>query len=230
MIKAPTRDQTLALAGVFQSCCLVDVLARTGRVATDNLATALNSLLEQDPPATEALFGGIANLAVGIAAMREQLTQKKLPSNCLRYVIGVLQLERKLQRNRAMMAQIVAGVGEARGQAAYFSPTHDNVIAKLAELYQQTISTFDLRIQVNGDGGYLQQPAIVNRVRCLLFAGIRAGIHWHHLGGRRWHLILLRKSLLAQLEQLQTELEQQQSAATSPTPPLDPPPPPAGHS
>ncbi|MGK2914491.1 MAG: high frequency lysogenization protein HflD [Porticoccaceae bacterium] len=225
MIKTPTRDQTLALAGVFQACHLVDVLARTGQVATDNLATALNSLLEQDPSSTEALFGGIANLAVGITAMDEQLTRKKLPSNCLRYVIGVLQLERKLHRNPAMMAQIVAGIGEAHTQAAYFSPTHDNVIARLAGLYQQTISTLDLRIQVNGDGGYLQQPAIVNRVRCLLFAGIRAGIHWHHLGGRRWHLILLRKPLLAQLKQLQTQLERRQSSTASPAPPLNPLPP-----
>lgn len=212
MVNLPSREQTLAIAGVFQACHLVDSLARTGNVAADYLATALNSVLDQDPQSTEALFGGVAKLSVGLTAMHELLVEKKAQDTSLRYVIRVLQLERKLLRNRAMLDQIAAGIAEVRAQAQFLSPTHEGVIAKLAELYQQTISTFRLRIQVNGQGGYLQQPAIVNRVRCLLFAGIRAGIHWHHLGGRRWHLILLRKPLLAQLDQLR-------ATATAETPP-----------
>lgn len=46
---APTRDQVIALAGVFQACQLVDTLARTGNVLPESLHTAMTSLLEQNP-------------------------------------------------------------------------------------------------------------------------------------------------------------------------------------
>jgi high frequency lysogenization protein len=56
-----------------------------------------------------------------------------------------------------------------------------------------------VRIQVSGNPAYLQQSGIAQRVRCLLFAGIRSAFLWHQVGGKRSHLLLRRDSLLAVL-------------------------------
>ncbi|RLA40457.1 MAG: lysogenization regulator HflD [Gammaproteobacteria bacterium] len=208
MISPPTRDQVIALAGVFQACQLVDTLAQTGNISAQALHTAMTSLLDQNPTNCEAVFGSVTNLSCGIDSMAKLLTlskRSKVPE-ILRYVLGVLYLERKLSANAAMLDKVGAGVAQANNQAQHFSPVHENVINNLADLYSNTISTFRFRIQVSGQSGFLQQASIANRVRCMLFAGIRAGILWHQAGGRRWHFIFYRKRILKQLEQLRREL------------------------
>lgn len=208
MISPPTRDQVIALAGVFQACQLVDTLAQTGNISAQALDTAMTSLLDQNPTNCQAVFGSVANLRCGIDSMAKLLTvskRSKVPE-ILRYVLGVLYLERKLSANTTMLDKVGAGVAQANNQAQHFSPVHENVINNLADLYSNTISTFRFRIQVSGQSGLLQQASIANRVRCMLFAGIRAGILWHQAGGRRWHFIFYRKQILKQLEQLRREL------------------------
>ena len=59
-----------------------------------------------------------------------------------------------------------------------------------------------LRIQVSGSGMYLQQPAIAQRIRCLLFAAIRSAFLWQQLGGKRSHLMLQRKAMAKLLPSL----------------------------
>ena len=62
----------------------------------------------------------------------------------------------------------------------------------LATLYQDTISTLPFRIQVQGKVEHLQDERIANRIRALLLAGIRFAVLWHQIGGRPWHLFVLR--------------------------------------
>jgi len=216
MIKLPDRSQTIAIAAVFQSCQLVDDLARTGTVAAEHLATAVNSLLEQDPPSSESLFGQLANLSVGFNTLHQLLTQRGASNNTLRYVVGALHLQRKLLHSPAVLNQVATGIAGVGRQAKLGGFSDSAIVDKLAELYQQTISTFRFRIQVNGQGGYLQQPAVVKRVRCLLFAGIRAGVHWHHLGGRRWHLMLCRRQLLQHLTALRAGIAKDPAESNRP--------------
>jgi high frequency lysogenization protein len=59
-----------------------------------------------------------------------------------------------------------------------------------------------LRIQVGGSGVYLQQPAIAQRIRCMLFVAIRSAFLWQQLGGTRIHLMLQRKTLVKLLPHL----------------------------
>jgi high frequency lysogenization protein len=55
---------------------------------------------------------------------------------------------------------------------------------------------------VNGEQQYLSNPDNVNRIRALLLAGIRAGVLWHQVGGRRWHILFNRKGLVDTASQL----------------------------
>lgn len=207
MFQPPSRDQVIALAGLFQACALVDTLARTGQISPDAMETAITSLLEQNPQSCESTFGSMNKLALGFETLEKLLNPDKQGRNqeVLRYGLGLIFLQHKVWSNRAMLDTIGEGIARARQRAQHFGPTHENVISGLADLYSKTISTFRFRIQVNGQAGYLQQNSIADRVRCLLFAGIRAGILWRQSGGRRWHLIVYRKHILEQARQLRRE-------------------------
>ena len=205
----PDRDQVIALGGIFQACQLVETLAKTGTIPGDRFGTCINSLFQQNPDTTEAVYGGLANLQLGFESMQELITlqSRNQQPDTLRYVVGVVYLGNKLRGNKKMLGTIGERLQQAARQAEHFdSPTHANVIANLAQIYQDTISTYRYRIQVNGYAGYLQQDTIAQRVRCLLFAGIRSAILWHQLGGRRHHLIFNRQQLLEHLRGLQRQV------------------------
>ena len=213
LFSKPDRNQVIALAGVFQACQLLETLAKTGSVPSDRFGVCIESLFQQNPENTEAVFGNLSNLQLGIESMQELITlqSRNQQPDTLRYVVGVFYLANKLRNKKTMLNVIGERLQQAGRQAEHFgAATHTNVIANLAQVYQDTISTFRYRIQVNGYAGYLQQEAIAQRVRCLLFAGIRAAVLWHQLGGRRRHLIFNRQQLLQQLRLLQQESSQPQ--------------------
>jgi high frequency lysogenization protein len=211
-MRLPTRDQAIALAGVFQACQLVDNLARTGCIPIDKLSVEINSLLEQNPDSTEAVFSygehnAGYNLEIGIETIQQLFREKhkNRRPDTLRYIIGVMHLQRKVGKDTAMLEQIGLGIERAKVQAEHFTLSHENVIANIADVYQNTISTQRFRIQVSGQANHLQQTSVANRVRCLLFAAIRAAILWQQLGGRRWHFLVFRGHILKHLETLQQE-------------------------
>ena len=196
----PTPDQALALAGVFQSAELVDHLARYGDITDAQLSGAMTTLLNQNPASVLDLYDSTDNLELGINSLRTMLNDRtKGSANVMRYVIGIMYLSRRLINNSEKISQVASGITQAQQQAEHFSPSHDNVIANVAGLYTETVSTMQGRIQVSGDPLYLTQAAIAQRVRCLLFSGIRSAFLWHQVGGKRSHLLLQRKGLMAVL-------------------------------
>ena len=196
----PTSDQALALAGVFQSAELVDQLARYGDISDAQLSGAMTTLLNQNPVSVLDLYDSTDNLELGIKSLRTMLSDRtKGSADVTRYVIGIMYLSRRLINNPEKIAQVASGIALAQQQAEHFSPSHDNVIANVAGLYTETVSTMQGRIQVSGDPLYLTQASIAQRVRCLLFSGIRSAFLWHQVGGKRSHLLLQRRRLMAVL-------------------------------
>ncbi|MFC6673156.1 DUF489 family protein [Marinobacterium aestuariivivens] len=61
--------------------------------------------------------------------------------------------------------------------------THSSIVANIASLYQETISTFSFRINVGGDPRHLQNAENAAKIRALLLAGIRAAMLWRQVGG-----------------------------------------------
>ena len=193
IFKRPTADQALALAGVFQAAELVAKLAAEGDIAEAQLSAAMVALLNQNPETTE-------NIELGINSMREMINDRSQGStDVMRYVIGIMYLARRLTADSVRIKQVGEGIANAQRQADHFSATHDNVIANVAGLYTDTVSTLKGRIQVTGNPLYLQQPAIAQRIRCLLFSGIRSAFLWHQVGGKRSHLLWQRNRLLSVL-------------------------------
>lgn len=200
------NDLSIALAGLLQAAGLVEQLAKTGYVPSDAYRTSIESLFELNPDTTLGVYGNnIANLHTGLTLLRDILQQgngQQRHADALRYSLGVLHLQKKLNSRKDMLGVVGSRLSSAALQAEHFSSTHDNVIANLGDLYSETISTFRFRIQVSGDYNYLQQQRIAHQVRALLLSAIRSATLWRQLGGTRWDLLFHRKKIADCVEQL----------------------------
>ncbi len=203
------RDQALALAGIFQSATLVERLAKTGTAPQTQLETGVYSLFQLNPDRTEDVFDGTENLLPGLQVSRQLLQSRQHPeyTDCLRYALSILYLQRQLSKKGELLSIIGNRLDKAKTQAEHFTPTHENVFSNLASIYSDTLGTFRFRIQVLGDFNYLQQQRIANQIRSMLFAGIRSATLWRQLGGRRLHLLFQRKKLLQATNELITQIE-----------------------
>ena len=74
MLSKPTRDQVIALAGIFQACQLVETLAKNGSVPSDRFNVCIDSLFQKNPESTDAVFGSVEHLQLGIESMQELIT------------------------------------------------------------------------------------------------------------------------------------------------------------
>jgi high frequency lysogenization protein len=198
----PHQEQLVALGAVFESAVLVDKLARTGQVNDAAVACMINSLLVRDPKSTLDVYGGDdLNLRDGYRALLSALERDpaSLQRDPLRYALALLSLERQLAKRSDMLEVIGSRLGQVQQQVEHFGPTHENVIANCGSLYQDTISTFRQRIQVQGDARHLQQANNAAKIRALLLAGIRSARLWRQLGGHRWQMVFSRSKLLKEL-------------------------------
>lgn len=198
----PLQEQITALGGVFQAAALVDKLAHSGQVSDAALAYMLKTLLVRNPETTLDVYGGDdLGLRDGyklLLAVLERETDN-LPRESLRYVVSMLSLERQFSHRDDLLEIAGKRIPKIEQQVELYGISSDNIASSFGGLYQDTISTFKQRIQVHGDMRFLQQEATAAKVRALLFAGIRSARLWRQLGGRRWHLLTKRGSMLTEL-------------------------------
>ena len=123
----------------------------------------------------------------------------------IQYTLGMLLLRNKLNSNRSMQQHIhdylerLNSLQLIDSQITGTDNTEveiegDEIYRQLAKLYSDTISSFGYQIQVTGAPEYLKDERVADKVRTLLLAGVRSAVLWHQLGGRRWRLVVYRKS------------------------------------
>ncbi len=206
-MESNTRNRTIALAGLFQCVEGVIQVANTGHVDKDLMATCVNSILKDDADSAEDLYGSIPKLKTGLSSMLNQLGGSQLTPDgkpkdmeATRYGLGLLHLEKKLNKNPELFKELIKGIEEAQTKLDFFDATHENVIAKLADVYANTISTMTPKIMVKGDQNHLSKPENAAQIRTLLLAGIRAALLWRQAGGDRWKLLFERGKLQRQAD------------------------------
>lgn len=199
-------DQTLALAGLFQAAALVDHTARRGTADPTAFEVSIRSLFARDPDTTLDVYGDLTGLRLGLQVLILQLSGQEREVEITRYVLTLLHLERKLHKRRDLLNTISEGLQQAEHRLQHFPLTHDNILAGLAELYSNTVSTLPPRIMVNGEQGHLQHAEVQARVRALLLAGMRSAVLWRQNGGNRLVLLLRRKAILEEARRLQAQI------------------------
>jgi high frequency lysogenization protein len=193
------QEQLVALGAVFEAAALVDRIARTGQVPNAALAIMLGSLLvREDKPALDIYGGDDLSLRDGYRALVGALERdtSSLQREPLRYALAMIGLERQLDKRSDLLQVIGSRLDQIQQQVDHFGLTHENVIASFGGLYQDTLSTFRQRIQVQGDMRHLQQTDNAAKIRALLLAGIRSARLWRQLGGHRWQMVFSRRKLL----------------------------------
>jgi high frequency lysogenization protein len=198
------QDRTLALAGIYQSAKLVQEIARTGSVSDANLSALLETLFRFDANSVLEVYGDSSTVKKGLQVLADQLSGKRQQSDMelTRYAIGLLQLEKSLSGKPSVMDELARQLQTTQDKMEYFDLTHENIIASLAEIYQQYVSPLAAKIMVKGEGDYLSQAYNANKIRAILLAGIRSAVLWRQCGGTRWQLLFSRKRYLQSAEEL----------------------------
>lgn len=206
------RQEILALAALFLAVSEVRALATRGQCDMDNVAVCFAGLLRPYQGDVAATYGGPRALAAGLHRLQSQLANPQ-DMEQTRHVIMAVTLERRLIKRRDMLETLAQGLDVARHQAEHFGDTHENVIARLAELYSQTVSRLRPRIMVQGRREWLDDPRNANIIRALLLSGVRAATLWRDCGGNRLRLIFGRNGLVSLTGEVLRELEEGPSGA-----------------
>ena len=196
-------QKTLALAGVLQSACLVDQVAKKGQVSTAEFDVLVDSLFVFDPESTEAVYQGRQNLRLGLTALRNILEKDSTQyADALRYGLSLIHLQSKFQRNSDMQAIMHNRLLQVFQQSRYAGSTDPSTLKSLAQVYVDTIGSFHHRIQVTGNPDYLSEDQHANEIRTLLLSGIRSAVLWAQLRGSRLELIFNRQRILSSCKTL----------------------------
>ncbi|MBT3013763.1 MAG: high frequency lysogenization protein HflD [Candidatus Thiodiazotropha sp. (ex Lucina aurantia)] len=202
-------DRAIALSGIYQAANLVQQVARRGLVDADSIAANIHSLFQIDAESVQDVYGGLEGIAPGLRLTYRQLSGEEARDDELtRYLLGLIQLERKLSRHLDRLERIKHGITTIAQRLAHFPATHSNILGALAEIYADNISQLSPRIMVSGEPVYLQNNDNVNKIRALLLSGIRAATLWRQTGGRRRQLLFVRKRYIQACRELLDDLHQ----------------------
>lgn len=200
------ENQTLALAGVFQSALYVDQIAKSGTIEPDLLSNMIETVLNLEPESYESVFGGRTQVFAGLNTLERSLAKhgSGLNREVLQYAMSIIAVQGKLSKRDDLMAELSKGLDRAVSQKSYFDDfLHEAVVASVATCYQNSVSQLNFRIRVTGNPTHLKNPKVAEKVRAILLYGVRCALLWRQSGGRRWHLMINRQKLKYTAKQLQ---------------------------
>lgn len=204
------KDQTITLAAICQAAQLVQQVSQTGQIDENELAVLVNSITITSPINTLAVYGGeLANIKLGLETLIHHLSDnsnsksKKIKDPELtRYIISLINLERKLVKQPQKLAQLAERIEASKRQIEHYSITSETLIASFASIYSDIISPLGARIQVTGEPNILRQTVNQHKIRALLLAGIRAAVLWRQVGGKRRNIFFSRNKIVKTAQQL----------------------------
>ena len=187
------ESRVIALAGVLQATRLVREVATRGRADAAAIEASLASVFRIDADSASDVFGGPIKLRAGLEALLTQFESGNRDLALTQLVVGVLRLERRLARNPRMLGELRTGIEQIQRQVDHFGIAHATVQARLAELYVNTLSQLRPRVIVHGNPQHLANPQLVEQIRALLLAAVRAAVLWRQVGGSQIRLLLRRR-------------------------------------
>ena len=105
------EERAIALAGLFQACHLVQQVARSGLADADAMQANIHSLFQIDSEGVADTFGGLTQIAPGLRLAYRQLSGAEPRDNELtRYLLSLVQLERKLRNHPQRLQNINQGI------------------------------------------------------------------------------------------------------------------------
>ncbi len=192
------KQRVLALAALTQATALIESIAQDGKCEPALFACCMDALLADD-------YIGERVFYTGAIKAKRLLQGQEVPyaKHILTHSASLLALEKKLSKQQDKLAYISENMQRIRKQMQYFNDScHDSIIASVAHLYGKTISHIRPSVIVRGKSEYLEPIKNKEKIRCLLFSGIRAAWVWRINGGNAFRLAFGRGKLIQALEKI----------------------------
>jgi high frequency lysogenization protein len=210
------QDQVTALAGMALAVKLVSDIAREGECEQKDYLLLLNTLPDMNPSSVNAVYLNSVPeidpnsepdkipLKRGFETLINMLQSPSSSKNQdhFRYLLGLITLEKKLQKRKDLMAILTTRIDHLHQQIEHFGLEHENITNSIASIYTDTLSTLSIRLQITGQSKYLKITQNAEKIRAILMAGIRSAALFRQTGGRRWHLLLKQKLIQQTANQL----------------------------
>lgn len=157
------------------------------------------SILEIDPNSVIEIYGNHEkNLIVGLQVLISILTFSKFSYSYfefITYIVKMINLNKKLNENHIAIYSLKKNILLISHEYSIHSDIKI-LTNKVARLYIKIISTLGSRILIKGLKNYLQNLYIQEKIRCLLFSGIRGIALWNQYNGNQLQLIYYRNIIL----------------------------------
>ena len=203
-------DRTVALGGVFQAARLARDIARNGMCDAAAFEASRESLFDFTPASVVAVFGGTQGITLGLQSLSKQLAHpEQRDLEVSRYVIALLHLTDRLMRSGPAMQRLRDDLNALARRRDHIELAESVQHEQLAQIYQDRISVLGPRIIVRGEPLHLQNPDNAARIRVALLAGIRAGVLWRQAGGKKWQMLLRRRTIVATARELTHKTDQE---------------------
>jgi len=203
-----TTNQTISLAGLYQSLALVQQIAWQGDRLPSGIAASLESILKIDADDFIQPYGSIQNLKLGLQSLKQTM-EKRNDTRALertRYAVNLMYLENKLHSNQQGLLALGREITAIQQRYTNTMDSMNDISRELGELYRDYISPLGPKIIVQGDPDYLKMDHHASSIRALLLAGIRAIVLWRQADGKRLSLLFGRNSILKNIESLENSL------------------------
>ena len=203
------EQEVIALGGVAQAARMVDQISKTGSYPIDFLEPSVKSLFAFEVDSIEQIYGGIPGVKLGLQNLTSVLASRQSDENrdLVRYIFGILYLERKFSSDQELMSVIHSRLEHTSFRAEHFSDNIQDACHSISGIYQDTLSKLKFRIKVSGSPQHLENTQNADIIRALLLAGVRSAFLWRQIGGRRWKLLVQRKQLLQASQNLSRTLD-----------------------
>lgn len=203
------QERVLALAGIVQAATLIYEMVMENKLDENAFAVCMSSIYNQQPAHFMDVYGDLAGLQKGLTILSRLFNMPRTLEyrEISRYTISALHLARKLNKNKVLMEKLAQKIRFASTQAQYFSATHSNVIASIAQAYIDTLGNLPFRIQIIGRPEIMKRPETLDKARALLMAAVRSAILWQQLGASQWLFLFKRKALTNTAQKLLAEIK-----------------------
>ncbi|WP_440053119.1 high frequency lysogenization protein HflD [Pseudoalteromonas sp. T1lg65] len=192
------NQYVMPLAAMCQITKLVQKCARYGTFNDYEVEGFLKSILNTSPERPEDVYPDKLAIKEGCQAVIKQLSSgPDKDVELVKYVGSLMQLERVLSNDKRALSQLGDKIQQVERQLLHFDICESQIIAALADIYEQVISPMGPKIQVFGKPELLKQKHIQQKVRALLLAGIRSAVLWRQLGGKRRQFFFAKKSIIS---------------------------------
>jgi len=197
---------TIALAGMTQAIALVQEFAQTGELQPSAYTASVHSLFQTHPRDILEVYDGVKGIKLGLEKMIHSYELNPQATRMqTRYLISLIHLQKKIFLSQPLVALLNQRLLQTQKQISYFSITHPTVIANLADTYQLLVNRLKFKIMIWGNQRILSVHDNMNKIRTLLFAGVRATTLWRQMGGSRLQLLFHRQSIKQMAEKILQE-------------------------